>query len=50
MPATNQTQSPGERPWTAAELEHIRSTGEVHVSSRRDDPDNGPFINACSSK
>ncbi|MBP9502931.1 MAG: DUF2255 family protein [Candidatus Promineofilum sp.] len=37
MPATNQTKLPGERPWTADELEQIQSTGEVHVSSRRDD-------------
>lgn len=37
MQTTNQTQSPGERPWTSDELEQIRSTGEVHVSSRRDD-------------
>lgn len=37
MTTTHQTQSPNERPWTADELDQIQSTGEVHVSSRRDD-------------
>ena len=37
MQTTNQMQSPGKRPWTPDELKQIQSTGEVHVSSRRDD-------------
>lgn len=37
MQTTDQPQSPGARPWTPDELEQIRGSDEVHVSSRRDD-------------